>query len=140
MRLSPRRPSIHLCPALCKPSTSNQPIEKRPSKHETAQSPNNILHPKPTQLTLKEPCGLSFRKNDHYKAADNQGTDQIENEARIGFEADDAGCDAEEGGCQGPNLGYDLKRCVNIQSDGGSAYGRNSREHCAALIRELWDL
>lgn len=107
--------NYHLC--------SHQPIEQRPRQDESGQSPGEPTRPqlqRSTEVPARVEDGLS-RGDGGRGDADGveeqgrqEGEGDVEEEAVVGLEAEDACCDAKEGGGQGLQVGEGLEgeRCL----------------------------
>lgn len=100
----------------------HKPIEQRPSKHKATEPSQQLIptHPKLPNWVLKvqslpaRTLSILFRPlwplptktqplrtQQPHKERNEKRAEEIEYEARVGFQAEDAGSDAEEGGGEG---------------------------------------
>lgn len=91
-------------------SSPHESVKQRPSQHETRQTSEDAARPElklrpvvATRVKRAEP-GLE-RRGRHAEAVEEdrgqQREDQVEEKAAVGLEAQDAGCDSEQRGCEG---------------------------------------
>lgn len=100
----------HLCP--------HQPIEQRPRQDETGKPPREPTRPqlqRPSEVPARVEDGLARGQggwgdaNGVEEQGRQEGEGDVEEEAVVGLEAEDACCDAEEGGGQGLQVGEGLE-------------------------------
>lgn len=87
--------SISIQPTPPKPSSPHQPIQQRPSQHKTTQPPKHVGSPQAGELRLEIPRRPPLGQEEVDEGGDEQRAEQVEEEAGVGLEAEDAGCDAE---------------------------------------------
>lgn len=102
-------PGFLLCP--------HQTIEQSPRQNEPSQPPAQPTRPQlpgsakvPARIKQGFPRGhgLGGHADGVEEDGGQQGEDDVEKEAVVGLEAEDAGGDAEEGGCEGLEIGEGL--------------------------------
>lgn len=108
---------------------SHQPIEQRPRQDETGQSPGEPTRPqlqRPSEIPARVEEGLARGQGGggHADGVEEQGRQKgegdVEEEAAVGLEAEDACCDAEEGRGQGLQVGKGLGVVHDrLKHDGG---------------------
>lgn len=92
-----------------RPSRPDQAIEQRPCQDEAHHSRHNIAGPEIAKGAVEVALGIAFGPEEENERRDDARTQQVEGKARVGFEAEGAGDDAEEGGGDITDVGDDLK-------------------------------
>lgn len=107
-------------------SRPHQPIEKRPRKHKSTQSPKNISQPQIAKRPVEVfPClALCFQQKQQHR--DEQRARKIEDKTGVRFEAECARGNAEEGGSEIANIRYDL--ITSIEVDTGRRRRKEDRQ------------
>lgn len=90
---------------LAVPSRPHQAIEQRPGKHKAAQPPKDIAYPHVAQRSVEVFPGLSLSFQGKQQPRDHERGNEVEDEARVGLQAECAGGDTEEGGSEVADVG-----------------------------------
>ena len=99
-------------------SCPNQPKKQRPREDEARQAADQAARPelqRPAEIPARVEGGQAGGHGRGRDAEDvderggQEGQGKVEEEARVGFEAEDAGADAEEGGRQPLEVGQRLE-------------------------------
>lgn len=116
---TPRRQAIPL--SLSQSLCPHKAVEQRPRENEPGQPANQTARPEFERAPEVSTC-IQRRQAARERCrgdaegveerGDKDGEGEVEEEAAVGFEAKDAGADAEEGGRQALKIREDLRRAV----------------------------
>lgn len=98
-----------------RPLRLTQPVEQRPSEHERHQAAKQVADPEISDWSEEEGASVAFRFEREHQEGDDGCSDKVEEEAWQGLEAESAGGDAEERGCQGADVGDRLRGDVSMR-------------------------
>lgn len=112
------RPAHRPCPFPAPYSCPHDSIQQRPSKHKTHRPADHVPEPQLRHRRVKEPLLPPPRtRHGGEQRGNKQRAERVEEEAPVRFQAERAGCDAEEG--RGERA--DVRYCLRMWRGRGSA-------------------